>query len=153
MPIDSIHWYKEPSKKVLHWMIVPKRGRKKPYCMYYLWPSLVENDWNISYRFWKLMIPQSLLETPLFGSSGCKIGIVNVLRYWWIIWYWIKDIIPNFGRNEWHLLINTYTMEYWVNMCCYENNPTHHTDWSELPIVGTNTPKKFGKNWLGINIL
>ena len=49
-------------------MIVPKRGRKKPYCMNYLWPNLVEDDWNISYIFWKLMIPQSLLEPPLFGS-------------------------------------------------------------------------------------
>ena len=49
-------------------MIVPKRGRKKPYWMNYLWPNLVENDWNISYIFWKLMIPQLLLEPPLFGS-------------------------------------------------------------------------------------
>ena len=41
-------------------------------------------------------------------------------------------------------------------MHCYENNPTHHTDWSELPIVGTITPKKFGKNlefWIRIPIV
>ena len=62
-------------------MIVPKRGRKKTYCMNHLWPNLVENDWNISYRFWKLMILQSLLELPLFGSQGCRIGIGNALSY------------------------------------------------------------------------
>ena len=62
-------------------MIFPKSGSKKPYCMNYLWRNLDENAWNIFYRFWKLMIPKSLLEPPLFGSWGWKIGIGNVLRY------------------------------------------------------------------------
>ena len=40
-----------------------------------------------------------------------------------------------------------------IKLHCYKEYPTHQTVCSELPIVGTNSPKWFGQNWLGINIL